>query len=1075
MHVESVSSLVGRADCLSGLFFLLAMIVLIKAQILMKKNNLSKRNKFCNLFIIFILFTLSILFSFFSVLSKEVGIITFPSLILLIFIFDFKEFISNNYGDIENYFSSSYNKIFSDQKLIQKNEIMNKENEEIDDENDLEKYLDDIPLLSTNYYSILFSDSSSLSFSSSLSILKHIKILFSSLLYSLTKFSSLIQIIIIFTSIFLFFYFRIEINGKNKIFMWSILENHIITLPNLSERIFSLGQSHFFYFIKLFYPISSSFDYGYDCFPLIFSYKNILNLFPLIAYYTNFLILYKNLKFFNLHNLFFYFIYLISLLPALNIFFPVGTLLADRLMFLPSIGFILLIVSIFDQNYLILFEKNNKNFNENHYFLLNTKLFFLFLDNYVFKSLYLFFYFFLNYSNFKIKNNSFIQNLNEFYNSQKKYIYSPHTKVLSQPIVLSSLPEFSQTSNTSLFSSRSDSSKNNSKNSSISPPLIKSTNIFQITYSNSLKFFNSFLIFFLLLTIHWSKLTFYRNFDWKNEVNMYESSLKVCPRSLKGLSNSGMLLMNHVNINEINNYSSYKNELQSFKSTSISQVLTPILPFLSTFFNNFEDNDSFFINILNKNLYYKDFLNQFFTNYYEDYNFNHYEYYLDNHFNQFPSFISSIFYTNPHKSEINDENLIILYEKLINNDEDYEKSNFLNRFFSLNDLDNEIYDTNFNKYELKFIKDKTILEKLLLKNNQILYQKSNFISNSTEFLTEKTRDKITTALQMNNFYLSLYRYNKSLKIFPGYISSLLNKSILFQKVESFSTDDSISNYSEHDFKRVQKNSPSILKSINLFELLLKEIGGEISQLHSRGKLQNNNHYFYSISQLVNYLSSIQKYDLNKFSSSLSSRNYIELHQSDPFYLLKRKILLDEAIKHCEISILLDNVNNVKNYFYCSSLFIEYYFTLNKLDQLFNTIKNNNINDVGIENLYNDNNKLFTIPYNSEVPNSYFIQVTLDLLTHCITIIERNSNYLSGNGNDFNSIIEGNKNLSLHPYDIYVNIFRILNYIRESISNIDSKEFEINIEELNKVIERYFIRSKKLLNNEQITTLKNIFN
>ncbi len=159
---------------------------------------------------------------------------------------------------------------------------------------------------------------------------------------------SLLRIICNIASLILFLLLRVRLNGKHKIYPWTILENHIALLPSFKDRFLSYAQTNSWYFFKLIFPKYLCFDYGYACIPTIHEIFDIRNLFVLIVTFALLLFVYRSIQYsFRPSILLALCLILIPLLPALNIFFPVGTILAERLLFIPSTGFCFLVAEIF--------------------------------------------------------------------------------------------------------------------------------------------------------------------------------------------------------------------------------------------------------------------------------------------------------------------------------------------------------------------------------------------------------------------------------------------------------------------------------------------------------------------------------------------------------------------------------------------------------------------------------------------------------------------------------------------------------------------------------------------------------
>lgn len=146
-------------------------------------------------------------------------------------------------------------------------------------------------------------------------------------------------------------YLRLRINGEAALYPWTIMENHISLLPDFSDRALSYAQTHFWYLMKLVYPRYLCFDYGFSCIPTIHSIFDLRNIFSLATYAAftwatlHALIARRPSLLFSLALL------LLPFLPAANILFPVGTVLAERLLFIPSMGFCLYLADVLCEDF----------------------------------------------------------------------------------------------------------------------------------------------------------------------------------------------------------------------------------------------------------------------------------------------------------------------------------------------------------------------------------------------------------------------------------------------------------------------------------------------------------------------------------------------------------------------------------------------------------------------------------------------------------------------------------------------------------------------------------------------------
>jgi protein O-mannosyl-transferase len=287
VHVEAVASLVGRADSLCGLFFMASLLAYSKSM-----QTWSKLDASCNIenkkkSVIY--FLCSIFLAFAASLAKEIGVTILGMLVV----------------------AEVANTILISLPLKQKCHF--------DEKN--------AKISPSNVVCQTFNDGLSICLSG---LKKAVMIPFS---------ASQVRISLVVITLVLMSVLRIYINGPQSLYQWSHLENHIAHLPTFLERTFSYAQTHFWYLMKLFYPRHLCFDYGYACIPTIHSFWDLRNIFSLAAYTWVLYTLRVAIMHVNVHLLFGLAMLLIPLIPALNILFPVGTTLAERLLFVPSAGF----------------------------------------------------------------------------------------------------------------------------------------------------------------------------------------------------------------------------------------------------------------------------------------------------------------------------------------------------------------------------------------------------------------------------------------------------------------------------------------------------------------------------------------------------------------------------------------------------------------------------------------------------------------------------------------------------------------------------------------------------------------
>ena len=131
------------------------------------------------------------------------------------------------------------------------------------------------------------------------------------------------------------------LHGSHKMYQWSILENDISLMEVKSHRVMSYMMIHSLYLWKLFNPFTLCYDYGWACIAPVVSlldYRNVLSLG-----------VYSSVVAFGFYGgmlgdaiyLWAGALLVVPFIPASNAFFPVGTVLGERLLYLPSVGFCL--------------------------------------------------------------------------------------------------------------------------------------------------------------------------------------------------------------------------------------------------------------------------------------------------------------------------------------------------------------------------------------------------------------------------------------------------------------------------------------------------------------------------------------------------------------------------------------------------------------------------------------------------------------------------------------------------------------------------------------------------------------
>jgi protein O-mannosyl-transferase len=167
---------------------------------------------------------------------------------------------------------------------------------------------------------------------------------------SLTQWASLVRILLTCACLGATAALRLWLNGDNQLYHWTVLENHIHLLPTFKERALSYAQTHFWYIYKLIFPRYLCFDYGYACLPTVHTWSDWRNVLPLGVYCIVIWLILRGLIRVRISLILGLAWLLVPLVPALNILFPVGTVLAERLLFVPSVGYCLVIAVLITED-----------------------------------------------------------------------------------------------------------------------------------------------------------------------------------------------------------------------------------------------------------------------------------------------------------------------------------------------------------------------------------------------------------------------------------------------------------------------------------------------------------------------------------------------------------------------------------------------------------------------------------------------------------------------------------------------------------------------------------------------------
>ncbi|OQS06980.1 hypothetical protein THRCLA_00998 [Thraustotheca clavata] len=138
--------------------------------------------------------------------------------------------------------------------------------------------------------------------------------------------------------------FRVALNGPHRLYRWTAMENDISLLPFGLPRVLTTLHTHSWYLWKLFWPQYLCYDYGFKTIPIIETLDDHRNLLTVLAYLVLFLLVFISIQRIQTSPLFLLLSFgVFPFVPAANVLFPVGTIVAERLLYFPSVGFCLLL------------------------------------------------------------------------------------------------------------------------------------------------------------------------------------------------------------------------------------------------------------------------------------------------------------------------------------------------------------------------------------------------------------------------------------------------------------------------------------------------------------------------------------------------------------------------------------------------------------------------------------------------------------------------------------------------------------------------------------------------------------
>ncbi|RHY12709.1 hypothetical protein DYB30_002520, partial [Aphanomyces astaci] len=143
----------------------------------------------------------------------------------------------------------------------------------------------------------------------------------------------------------MFLAWRVQMNGSSTIlYTWSIYENEFAHLPSFVSKAMSYAHVHTLYLWKLLWPQYLCYDYGWNTIHAVTSIYDVRNLASSVAYMAVVGAVGTSASHRRTSPLFVLLVLgICPFVPASHVLFPVGTILAERLLYLPSVGFCLVV------------------------------------------------------------------------------------------------------------------------------------------------------------------------------------------------------------------------------------------------------------------------------------------------------------------------------------------------------------------------------------------------------------------------------------------------------------------------------------------------------------------------------------------------------------------------------------------------------------------------------------------------------------------------------------------------------------------------------------------------------------
>ncbi|CAM9090033.1 unnamed protein product, partial [Scytosiphon promiscuus] len=133
-------------------------------------------------------------------------------------------------------------------------------------------------------------------------------------------------------------FLHVRLHEGARVRQWGVLENDISILPSRKERALSYAFTHAVYASKLLWPAKLCYDWGFSCIPHVTSFADPANIASLTLYASVLAAAAFATARCDTAVMWGLALLVVPFLPASNVMFPVGAVVAERLLYLPSLG-----------------------------------------------------------------------------------------------------------------------------------------------------------------------------------------------------------------------------------------------------------------------------------------------------------------------------------------------------------------------------------------------------------------------------------------------------------------------------------------------------------------------------------------------------------------------------------------------------------------------------------------------------------------------------------------------------------------------------------------------------------------